>query len=62
MVKKITEAAFPETTPLSKPKVIVTIAPKGGMASKRQNPHLPTQPDEIARDAYDCCNAGATLG
>lgn len=32
------------------PKVIVTIAPTGGMASKQQNPALPTQPDEIARD------------
>ena len=26
------------------PKVIVTIAPTGGMASKQQNPNLPTQP------------------
>ena len=26
------------------PKVIVTIAPTGGMASKKQNPHIPTQP------------------
>jgi uncharacterized protein (DUF849 family) len=46
---------------MSKPKVIVTIAPTGGMASKQQNPHLPTQPDEIARDVYDCYNAGASV-
>lgn len=42
-------------------KVIVTIAPTGGMASKKQNPHLPTQPEEIARDVYDCFNAGASV-
>jgi 3-keto-5-aminohexanoate cleavage enzyme len=42
-------------------KVIVTIAPTGGMASKKQSPHLPTQPDEIARDVYDCYNAGASV-
>lgn len=46
---------------MSKPKVIVTIAPTGGMALKSQNPHLPTQPDEIARDVYDCYNAGASV-
>lgn len=42
-------------------KIIVTIAPTGGMASKEQNPNLPTQPDEIARDVYDCYNAGASV-
>ena len=42
-------------------KVILTIAPTGGMASKKQSPHLPTQPDEIARDVYDCYNAGASV-
>jgi 3-keto-5-aminohexanoate cleavage enzyme len=42
-------------------KVIVTIAPTGGMASKQQSPHLPTQPDEIAEDVYRCYNAGASM-
>ena len=42
-------------------KVIVLIAPTGGMASRAQSPHLPTQPDEIARDVYDCYNAGASV-
>ena len=46
---------------MSKRKVIVTIAPTGGMAHKSQNPHLPTQPDEIARDTYECFNAGASV-
>lgn len=42
-------------------KVIVTIAPTGGMASKAQNPNLPTQPQEIAEDVYNCYNAGASV-
>jgi 3-keto-5-aminohexanoate cleavage enzyme len=46
---------------VSSNKVIITIAPTGGMASKRQNPHLPTQPEEIAEDVYRCYNAGASV-
>ncbi|CAL8476927.1 3-keto-5-aminohexanoate cleavage protein [Caballeronia sp. S22] len=46
---------------MTKPKVIVTVAPTGGMASKRQNPNLPTQPDEIANDVHRCFNAGASV-
>ena len=42
-------------------KVIVTIAPTGGMASKKQNPNLPTQPQEIADDVHRCFNAGASV-
>jgi 3-keto-5-aminohexanoate cleavage enzyme len=43
------------------PKVIVTVAPTGGMATKKQNPNLPTQPEEIAEDVYRCYNAGASV-
>jgi uncharacterized protein (DUF849 family) len=46
---------------MSKPKVIITIAPTGGMAGKTQTPHLPTQPAEIAEDTYRCYNAGASV-
>jgi len=42
-------------------KVIVTVAPTGGMAKKSQNPHLPTQPDEIAESVYRSYNAGASV-
>jgi uncharacterized protein (DUF849 family) len=42
-------------------KVIVTIAPTGGMASKQQSPHIPTQPQEIADDVHRCYNAGASI-
>lgn len=43
------------------PKIIITVAPTGGMASKQQNPHLPTQPKEIADDVLRCYNAGASV-
>lgn len=46
---------------MEKRKVIITVAPTGGMASKQQNPHLPTQPQEIADDVYQCYNAGASV-
>ncbi|BBQ01027.1 3-keto-5-aminohexanoate cleavage protein (plasmid) [Burkholderia sp. SFA1] len=46
---------------MSKPKVIVTVAPTGGMATKKMNPNLPTQPREIADDTYRCYNAGASV-
>ena len=46
---------------MTKQKVIITVAPTGGVAYKQQNPHLPTQPEEIARDVHDCYNAGASV-
>jgi len=42
-------------------KVIVTVAPTGGMASKKQNPNLPTQPHEIADVVERCYNEGASV-
>lgn len=42
-------------------KVIVTVAPTGGMASKAQNPSLPTQPEEIAEQVHECGRAGAAI-
>jgi 3-keto-5-aminohexanoate cleavage enzyme len=42
-------------------KVIVTVAPTGGMANKSQNPNLPTQPDEIAESVYRSFNEGASV-
>lgn len=46
---------------MSTRKVILTIAPTGGIVTKQQNPHLPTQPDEIAADVIDCWRAGAAI-
>lgn len=42
-------------------KVMITIAPTGGVARKSQNAHLPTQPDEIAEDVARCHKAGASI-
>jgi uncharacterized protein (DUF849 family) len=42
-------------------KVIVTVAPTGGMASKKQNPKLPTQPLEIAETVHRCYDEGASV-
>ena len=42
-------------------KVIITIAPTGGMADKTATAHLPTQPEEIAEDVVRCWEAGASI-
>ncbi len=43
------------------PKVILTVAPTGGMAKKTQNPNLPTQPEEIAESVHRSYNEGASI-
>ncbi len=42
-------------------KIFVTAALTGGNQKKSANPNLPEQPDEIAKDAYDCYNEGAAI-
>ena len=42
-------------------KIIVTVAPTGGMASKAQNPNLPTQPAEIAESVVKSYREGAAI-
>jgi 3-keto-5-aminohexanoate cleavage enzyme len=42
-------------------KVIVVVAPTGGMARKSENPNLPTQPEEIAESVYRCWERGASV-
>jgi len=46
---------------MSERKLIITVAPTGGMASKSQSAHLPTQPDEIAESVYLSFRAGAAI-
>ena len=43
------------------PKIFITAAMTGGNQKKAANPNLPEQPDEIAKDAYDCYNEGAAI-
>jgi uncharacterized protein (DUF849 family) len=40
---------------------MITVAPTGGMASKSQNPNLPTQPVEIAESVHRSFKAGASI-
>ena len=42
-------------------KVMLTIAPTGGMSQKSANPNLPTQPQEIADQVVECAKAGASI-
>jgi 3-keto-5-aminohexanoate cleavage enzyme len=42
-------------------KVIITVAQTGALVTKKMNPNLPEQPDEIAQSAYDCFNEGASI-
>ncbi|MCX6499470.1 MAG: 3-keto-5-aminohexanoate cleavage protein [Arthrobacter sp.] len=49
---------FAQTKPR---KVIITIAPTGGMATKDENPNLPVDPQEIADDIAACVEAGASV-
>ena len=43
-----------------KNKVIVTASLTGAVTTKENNPNLPTQPEEIAKSALACWNAGAS--
>jgi 3-keto-5-aminohexanoate cleavage enzyme len=42
-------------------KVIITVAQTGALVTKKMNPNVPEQPDEIAQSAYDCYNEGAAI-
>ncbi len=46
---------------MSRSRLMITVAPTGGMASKSQNPHLPTQPVEIAESVHRSYKAGACI-
>jgi len=41
--------------------VVITVAPTGPIASKADNPALPTQPDEIAEAVQQAYHAGASV-
>ena len=42
-------------------KVIVTVAPTGGILTRAENPNIPTQPDEIADVVAECRELGAAI-
>lgn len=42
-------------------KTIITAALTGNGTSKLKNPYLPVTPEEMAKDAYECYQAGAAI-
>jgi len=42
-------------------RVIITVAQTGALVTKKMNPAVPEQPDEIAQSACDCYNEGAAI-
>lgn len=41
--------------------IVLTVAPTGPIATKKDNPHLPTQPEDIADEVYKAYQAGAAV-
>jgi len=41
--------------------VIISVAPNGSRKTKKDHPHLPITPKELAKEAKNCQKAGATL-
>jgi 3-keto-5-aminohexanoate cleavage enzyme len=42
-------------------KLIIAVAPTGSLPKKKDTPHVPVTPDEIAETAYLCEQAGASM-
>ena len=42
-------------------RVVITVAQTGALVTKKMNPNVPEQPDEIAQSALDCYNEGAAI-
>ncbi|MFC1942251.1 3-keto-5-aminohexanoate cleavage protein [Chloroflexota bacterium] len=42
-------------------KLIICVAPCGSFLTKKENPNLPIQPDEIAEEVYHAWNSGASI-
>ncbi len=46
---------------MPKGKVIITVAVNGAFVTKDMNPAVPYTPEEVAKDAYECCSEGAAI-
>jgi len=46
---------------LPEDKVIITVAQTGALVTKKMNPGLPEQPNEISESAYACYQEGASI-
>ncbi|MGH2614672.1 MAG: 3-keto-5-aminohexanoate cleavage protein [Thermomicrobiales bacterium] len=54
-------APSPDLSALPRDALIISAATTGSWPTKAQNPNLPTTPDEIARAAIECGEAGAAI-
>lgn len=45
----------------NKKKTIITVAPTGAWPTKKDNPNIPLDPEEIAADVLECYKAGAAI-
>ena len=45
----------------TKEKLIIVVAPTGETPSREGGPYVPSTPEEIAEEAYNCYNAGASI-
>ncbi len=45
----------------NKDKVVLTVAPTGGLHGREANENLPEQPKDIVQNFHDCMNAGASI-
>lgn len=42
-------------------KLVITLAPTGMIPTKKETPHVPITPEEIARDAYEAYKLGVSI-
>jgi 3-keto-5-aminohexanoate cleavage enzyme len=54
-------ARMPEAPVLPADRLLVTVAPTGAETAKTDCPQLPTTPEELARTAVECREAGAAM-
>jgi 3-keto-5-aminohexanoate cleavage enzyme len=54
-------APMPEAPALPADRLLVTVAPTGAETAKVDCPQLPTTPEELARTAVECREAGAAM-
>lgn len=46
---------------MSNKPVVISLAPLGAGTQKKQTPHVPIKPAEVAADAVKCCKVGASI-
>src|SRR5690606_4063657 len=57
----VSDTRVPPMTPAALAPAPIAVAPNGGRRTKADHPALPVGPDEIARTAAECADAGAAM-